>query len=460
MNASVQDIPEQRQKLSLWTRMILTITDVAMRRLYPCSVSGLEHYTGTPATLAVSNHRRDNDGPLLASVLLRRQNGLIVAPLPYFAAREDLFEKGFLAHYLRRCPASLRPLLKAINLSPCLVGAYPLQRTHERSVAKALQDVIAYLGDMPVTDVLRPQSLIDLTAELMFDPRSVTITQLLRDYEHMLWRKRYGYRHLQVAVFGRIKPHLRDLIDRQMDHFTKLLEGGQVLILEPEGRLSLDGALRRPRAALHELIKRPNRPVRVLPISVTYDTLTTGYPRIFIDIQPELIGLERLSRRVLDDRVTASIWSGCRVTGSQLVAGFLLSHLSPGDVWSEKAIIKHVYAAAQRCQEAEIPLDPCLRNQQTCELRTRDILAWGCRTRFLTSEGNGQMRVTTPAAPPPWLPDGPSTLLGYLRTELLETMGSVRARDLDLLLSTDMRRTRFLSTQADALDGVSAREIG
>jgi hypothetical protein len=437
MSASVHDIPVQQQKLSLWTRMILTLTDIAMRRLYPCSVSGLEHYTATPATLAVSNHRRDNDGPLLASVLLHRQNGLIVAPLPYFAAREDLFEKGFLAHYLPRCPASLRPLLKAINLSPCLVGAYPLQRTHERSVAKALQDVISYLGDMPVADVLRPQSLADLAAELMFDPQSATIKQLLRNHEHMLWRKRYGYRHLQVAVFGRLKPHLRDLIDHQIEHFTRLLECGQVLILEPEGQLSLDGALRRPRAALHELINRPNRPVRVLPISVTYDTLTTAHPRIFIDIQPELAGLERLSRRVLDDRVTASIWSGCRVTGSQLVAGFLLSRPSPGDDWSEIEIIKHVYAAAQRCYEAAIPMDPCLQNQQSCELRTRDILAWGRRTRFLISERNGRIRVTMPAAPPPWLPDGPSTLLGYLRTELLETVGGTRARDLDLLPLTN-----------------------
>jgi hypothetical protein len=129
---------------------------------------------------------------------------------------------------------------------------------------------------------------------------------------------------VQLAVFKRIKPHLRDLINHQIDHFTSLLEHGQVLILEPEGRLLLDGAFRQPRAALHELINRPNRPVRALPISATYDTLTTGRARIFIDIQPELSGLERLSRRAFDDRVTAPIWSGCRVTGSQLVASFLL----------------------------------------------------------------------------------------------------------------------------------------
>ncbi|MDN5936608.1 MAG: hypothetical protein L0H75_10640, partial [Nitrosospira sp.] len=279
MNVSVHDIPAQSQKLSLWTQFILTTTDIIFRRLYPCAISGLGHYTATPATLAVSNHRRDNDGPLLASILLHRQNGRIVAPLPYFAAREDLFEKGFLAHYLQHCPASLRPLLKAINLSPCLVGAYPLQRTHERSVAQALRDVITYLGDMPVKDALRSQILAELAGELAFDSQSATITQLLREHEHRFWRKPYGYRQLQLTVFRRLKPHLSNLIGRQIDHFTQLLERGQVLILEPEGRLSLDGAIRRPRAALHQLINRPYRPVRVLPVAVTYDILTTGPAR-------------------------------------------------------------------------------------------------------------------------------------------------------------------------------------
>lgn len=433
MSTLVRDIPVQGENLSLWMRMVLTVTDAAMYHLYPRFTTGLEHYTATPATLVVSNHRRDNDGPLLASVLLRRQDGRFIAPIPHFAAREDLFERGFLAHYLRRCPASLRPLLKMIDLSPCLVGAYPLQRTHECSVAKALQDVITYLGDMPATEALRPQSLRNLATKLKFDPQSFTISQLLHDYEHKLWRRHYGYRHLRLAVFRRIRPHLHDLIDHQIDHFTQLLEHGQVLILEPEGRLSLDGALRRPRAALHELINRPNRPVRVLPISITYDPLTTGRRRIFIDIQPELSRLGGVSRRVLDDRVTASIRFGCRVTGSQLVAGFLLSLSGPRDAWSERTLIRHVHAAAQRCYEAAIPVDPCLQNQQDCELRTRDILAWGHRTGFLASKKKGWLHTATPGLSPPWLPGGRSTLLGYLRAELLETVGEVRARDLELL---------------------------
>lgn len=435
MNVSVRDVPAHRQKPStLLTRMTLVTWDVAIRRLYPCSVTGLEHYTATPATLAVSNHRRDNDGPLLGSVLLRRRNGRIAAPLPHFVAREDLFERGFLAHYLRRCPAALRPLLKLVNLRSQLIraGAFPLQRTHERSIAEALQDVLAH-GDMAAADALRARTLIELATELAFDPRSATIAQLLRHHQQALLRQRYGYRRLRLDVFKRIKPHLRDSINCQLDHFVRLLECGQMVILEPEGRLSLDGRLRRPRAALHALINRPERPVRVLPISITYDTLTTGHARIFVDIRPELACLDRLPRRMLDQRIMAAIRSGCRVTVGQLIAGFLLFYTSPRDTWPEAAAIEHVYAAAQRCRDATIPIDPCLLGREGCERRTRDVLAWGVRARFLAAATRRRLRVVRPEVPPPWLPDGPSSLLEYLRNELLETVGDARARELDLL---------------------------
>src|SRR5699024_8120414 len=88
-----------------WVRLVLLIGQFVVRRFFPCSVTGLEHYSATPATIVVSNHRRDADGPLLGAVLLRRQGLRLQPPLPHFVAREDLFEKGFLAHYLPRWPA-------------------------------------------------------------------------------------------------------------------------------------------------------------------------------------------------------------------------------------------------------------------------------------------------------------------------------------------------------------------
>src|SRR5699024_6827837 len=177
---------------------------------YPCAVSDISHYTAGPGTLVVSNHRRDVDGPMLGSVLLRRHRGRLIAPFPHFVAREDLFGKGFLAHYLRGLPGVLRLLLARINLSPILLGCGtgPITRTHERSVAEALQDVMTHLGDMPIADALRPQSMAIIATELLTDGGATPISDVLRSRDDRLWRRRHGYRHLRLSVFRRIKPCL------------------------------------------------------------------------------------------------------------------------------------------------------------------------------------------------------------------------------------------------------------
>src|SRR5699024_6091805 len=149
-----------------------------------------------------------------------------------------------------------------------------------------------------------------------------------------LWRTRHGYRYLRLAMFRRIKPQLHADIERQLDHFARVLDDGHMLILEPEGRLSRDGSLRRPLVALYALVNRPRRPVCVLPVAVTYDTLTTGKARIFIDIQPEMHGLETRDRGTLDAELMTAIRGGCRVTGGQLAAGFWLARTATDAAWS------------------------------------------------------------------------------------------------------------------------------
>ncbi|CAB1276551.1 lysophospholipid acyltransferase family protein [Candidatus Nitrosacidococcus tergens] len=433
MSFSAHQFPARNQKPSLWARFMWTMTDLIVCRLYPCFITGLEHYSQTSGTLAVSNHRRDNDGPLVASKLLLRKNGGIVAPLPSFAAREDLFEKRFLANYLHCWPGFVRYFLGFIYLRPFLVGTYPLQRTHGRGLASVLHEVIDYLGDMPIVEVLRPKSLTYYAAKLGFNPNTTTVKELLKKHEYILWQDRYGYRHFQIKVFTRLKPFLNSLIDQQIDFFVQMLNHDQVILLEPEGQLSLDGSLQRPRSALYDLITRSSNPVHVLPISITYDSLTIQKQRIFIDIQPELSELEKLPKHIIDDQVTRSVWAGCRVTGSQLAFGFLhLNYFNSKNYWSEVEMFEHVYAAAQRCQQAKIPIDPCLENKESCKLRILDILTWGKQQKFFAMEGD-LLHIIDPDMPPPWLPNGASTLLEYLRTELLETVGIPRAYDLGLL---------------------------
>lgn len=426
--------PAREFKPPLWVRLTLMVGDIFVRHFFPYAATGIEHYTASPSTLVVSNHRHDVDGPLLGSALLRRRHGLVTAPFPHFVAREDLFEKGFLAHYLRGWPAGLRRLLVLIGLRWFLnrCGAFPLQRTHERNVAEVLQDVRENLGDMCMADALRPTRQGIFADMADFDPRTTRISNIVRGRDYQLWRQRYGYRHLRREVFHRLKPHLRTSIDRQLALFTNLLECGHMLILEPEGALSLDGSLRRPRAAMHVLINHTQAPVRVLPVSLTYDTLTTGKTRTFVDIQPEMTDLKEKSRDSIDQSVMTAIRAGCRITGGQLSAGFFLFHSNPENDWTGTTFVNHIHTAVQNCETAGLPMDPCLLARDDREERARDILKWGVETAFIERRGNDLFRVLAPDMPPPWLPDGPPSLIGYLRAELLEIVGSDLVRQLGL----------------------------
>src|SRR5699024_9352931 len=108
--------------------------------------------------------------------------------------------------------------------------------------------------------------------------------------------------------------------------------------------------------------------------------------RIFVDIRPEMTGLDTYDRRTLDDRVMTAIRSGCRVTGGQLAAGFWLTHGNAG--WSGAALAGALYDGARHCQAAALSLDPLLASRDGCDQRAGDIIRWGLRTGFLTAADN------------------------------------------------------------------------
>lgn len=301
--------------------------DIGIRRIYSISVQGLDHFSQSPSTLVVSNHRRDSDGPVIASVLFQRYRFHSCGVRPDFIAREDLFCRGFLGEYLEQWPSPARACLSLINLRALLtfMDAHPMRRVPERSLREVLEEVLALFGNLPLSEVLRPawvRQFEQLSTKA--GPLLCVEEALSKRYRHLLVQ-RHGLYRLTLSRFRALLPYERSVIESQLQELTQRIDQGATLLLEPEGVVSVDGRFARLRGALHALLNRPHITPRVLPVGITYDAMSKGRERIFVNIGPELTDLRGLSRRETNTRVSDAIRSQLTVTCSQIASQLLFT---------------------------------------------------------------------------------------------------------------------------------------
>lgn len=127
----------------------------APRLLYVLAVDGASRFRHHPSTLVVVNHKRDLDSVLVPPTLL--YNGVRPKRPMWFAGREDMFLRGFLA----TCdvvPAWFRRLLYEMDPTSVLAALriLPVRRFRERTMDEALREAVATLGDLTIDDALSP----------------------------------------------------------------------------------------------------------------------------------------------------------------------------------------------------------------------------------------------------------------------------------------------------------------
>lgn len=100
-------------------------------------------YNLEPGTLLLSNHQRDCDIPILTTAVCQRDGLQIRWPLPFYATREDIFSKDFLANLLTSAgwPNLLAKAIGKIQLGWLFktVRAKPMRRIREFTVNEAMQ---------------------------------------------------------------------------------------------------------------------------------------------------------------------------------------------------------------------------------------------------------------------------------------------------------------------------------
>jgi hypothetical protein len=343
-------------------------------------------------------------------------------------AREDLFRRGFLRDYLTGWPAPLRELLAGVDLRPFLyaVNLYPMRRIRERTLGEVLEDTLAIFGDLPLDQVLRQTWNARFRAISALGGGGLMVSDVLGRHYRPLLRQPYGLMKLSREHFQVLRPYEERTIRSQLLRFVELLEHGAMVQLEPEGTTSTDGSLGRLRGGLHILLNQVRAPVRVLPIGITYDFMTSGRQWVLVQVGRELPHLQGLSRRETTARVTEAMLACSTLTASQLASRWLLeARSSGGGCITAAQLDEQVRAEAERLTLRGAHVDPRLleirqrkeRLAQYLEYCRHSATVLPCgRGRYLV-RGGVEPRSHRRRQPARWT--HPDSALRYVHNELM-----------------------------------------
>ena len=387
--------------------LLLIVIKVRMR----VQVFGGEHYAPpASATLLISSHKRDWD-PLMCATHLYYQRGWWRPDgrRMAFVGREDMLSPGFLAEIvaLWHWPRWASWLLDHLNLAPIIgpLRAYPITRLLEFSMRQYLFELRQAEGNLPLAEVLSDEYLDRLdhwtkaqaqrSRQMQTRPsRDLRISDVLTwDYrEPLLERQRR--RNLLPERYETYKTRQRQKIARQVRALLGALERGDTLWLAPEGMITQDGAPRRVRESLYDLLAMMPADVRILPANVTYDFMTTGRMRACVSIGSPLAGLAALERGDLGKVVIAAITGQTVATMSMLGSRFLWQRLQEDQpVFTLEAARATLAQNMLMLAEQGVTLEQGLRDARRMQRRLRAFLAYGLRHGLLNRQPDGTYRV-------------------------------------------------------------------
>jgi 1-acyl-sn-glycerol-3-phosphate acyltransferase len=258
---------------------------------------GPESFRLKPGTLIVATHRKETDVPLIAPELYFRASlWKHRSERMHFAARDDMFLRGFFAGF----PPEMSPRTRRL-LFPLSVGRFlPRVEVHPISSASTarLFELLDASPEAPIADVVPERLLVPLRERGLAD--SARSEEALRgEYADLLWEpvsRGEGPEGFWSARATRATADFRELVG--------LMRAGKSLLVFPEGRPSPDGEVGPLRRGLDALVRR-GKPERILPVTLAYDPLVRGRTEVVVvfaetlsspDEGLENVVLERLKR--------------------------------------------------------------------------------------------------------------------------------------------------------------------
>lgn len=397
------------------------VTSVLYRRVVMMSAD----HRLRPGSLIVSNHLRDSDVPIIASSLCRRNGMRFAEPLPFFAAREDLFDRAALASVLAHWPWPLPQLLGHIPLRGLLgtLRAQPMRRVREFSFGETVRELLAVgLAQADPAQVFNARGRREIVARLGRLPP--TLAQLdaapLRRLRYANW----GLRRLRRDRLQQLAPRLRACIESQLEQLRSLLAHGHSVYFAPEGMISATGRFGRVRAGVHALCSRAPGATTLLPVALSYDALASGRLRVIVNVGAPLQDIGTAQAQRLATTLRGAVLGLCAVNASHLLAHYLVA--GPPQ-FSSAQCAEWLRRATAGAHAAGCTLDPLLARSAPAALAA-ERLHWLRRKKLLRRSGSLWHSQCSRATRPGW--EDPAATVRYLANSFAELCPQLAAADI------------------------------
>ena len=315
---------------------------------------GPESFRLRPGTLIAATHRKETDVPLIAPELYFRASlWKHRSERMHFAARDDMFLRGFFAGF----PPEMSPRARRL-LFPLSVGRFlPRVEVHPISSASTarLSELLDASPKAPVADVV-PARLLAPLRERGLAESARSEDAVRGEYADLLWEpvsRGEGPEAFWSARATRATADFRGLVS--------LIRAGKSLIVFPEGRPSPDGEIGPLRRGLDALVRR-GKPERILPVTLAYDPLVRGRTEVvlvFAETMPP-------PREGLENAVLERLKRSTALTAGQFVA----HELSEGREPHPAAFAAELESARAFGRPVDLALaDPARRAAKLAEAR-------------------------------------------------------------------------------------------
>jgi len=293
-----------------------TRTALSVRTLRP------EAFRPEPGTIVVSTHRRETDVPLLCPSMYRA--GRLWEkrrPRISFAARHDLFRRGFFAGFPQGLHPRLRRALWSIDIGGYLPGVqvHPIRSASSVTLGEVFDTVPeAGLDELLPAAVAAP---FRARAARLGLPRPQRGADMLRgEYADLLWRS-FTRETLDGPGLEEIWRRQGALATEDFRGLVELVRGGAILVVFPEGKPSAHGEIGPLRPGLGALVRR-GRARWIQPVALAYDPLTRGRTRAYVSFLPAVaVPDEDVEETVLDLLRLATPLTCGQVVARRLVQG-------------------------------------------------------------------------------------------------------------------------------------------